>query len=134
MLEVQTLDKLGWLPEKEPPLCPEDGEIQSFLFVMQTTPPSTLLSDIDQETFYKALPPSIRSFIRSHAVISKWALAAIIEPGMCSRREKRIHLLLSPIEICRPRPNPLQPCARTFVEAALTAAILSRESRLFHRA
>jgi hypothetical protein len=134
MLEVQTLDKLGWLTGREPPVHYEEVEIQSLLSIMQTTPPSTLLNDIEQETFYKALPPSIRSFIRSHAVISKWALAAIIEPGIGGRRERRMNLLLSAIEICRPRPNPLAPCARTFVEAALTAAILSRESRLFHRA
>jgi hypothetical protein len=54
-----------------------------------------------------------------------------------------MELLLRAIEICRlrsadPSPSRLgpieRPCVRSFVEAALTAAVVSMESRIYHRA
>jgi hypothetical protein len=134
MLEVQTLDKLGWFTDREISPHFDEVQVQTLLDLVQQIQPCSLLPNVQHETFYKALPPSIRSFIRSHAVISKWATAKIAEAGIGGRREARMNLFLSALEVCRPRPDATHPCVRSFVEAALTAAILSPESRAFHRA
>ncbi len=115
-------------------------EIQTFTDLIQEVTPSELLSDRSAvvpagNTLYKILPPSIRSFMRPLSIVKKWVTWHIVEPGIgCSRRATRMKLFLSCIELCRASPNANTPCITSFVEAALTAAILSPASRAFQRA
>ena len=115
-------------------------EIQTIYSHLQQIEPTILISELAQESLYKLLPPAIRSLVRAHAVIRKWAIASIITPQLGLRtRQTRMELLLQTIEVCRLRmaeaSNPLeitsQRSVRSFVETAIISAILSPESRLF---
>ncbi|KZT36942.1 hypothetical protein SISSUDRAFT_1063257 [Sistotremastrum suecicum HHB10207 ss-3] len=134
LLEIQTLDKTGWFLPHDPSSHFDEVEVQTLHSILQQIEPSTMISELTQETLYKVLPPSIRSFIRAQAIISKWAIIHITAPGIGHRRQARMELLLQAIEVCRPTPDSSVPCVRSFVEAALTSAIISPESRLFQRA
>lgn len=107
---------------------------------METT---SLVSSGGQDSLYSLLPASIRSCIRAFAVIRKWFISKIAFPKLGIRpRQSRIERLLQAVEISRIRnsdsgssiPISEKPCVRSFVEAVLTSALLSPESRLYARA
>jgi hypothetical protein len=109
-----------------------------------------------QDVLYRLLPPGVRSCIRAFAIIRKWLISKIVAPRLGIRtRQARMELLVQCIEVARLRsaenlgsssasaPSPasasgspvsLQPCVRSFVEAVVTSALLSVESRLHQRA
>lgn len=120
-----------------------------------------MISEMSQDAVYRLLPPSIRSCIRAYGIVRRWLIAAIVAPKMGLRaRQQRIEVLLQAIEIARLRnaegpsattgqqlaafedsadpSSPVKagetPIVRSFVEAVISSAILSVESRLHHRA
>ena len=92
---------------------------------------------------YGLFPASIRSCIKAFAIIRKWFISKIVFPKLGLRpRQSRLERLLQAVEISRIRnsdstsstPISEKPCVRSFVEAVLTSALLSPESRLHARA
>lgn len=115
-----------------------------YSFIMEIEPTS-LISDLSGDSLYRLLPPGIRSLIRAYNILRKWAIHTIVSPQLSIQaRQARMDMFLKAIEVCRVRSVDAtssssanlaeQPCVRSFVEAVLTSAILSPESRLFHRA
>lgn len=108
---------------------------------IQEVEPSSLISEMTQDTLYKLLPQAIRSCIRTYAIIRKWLIAKLVTSKLGLRgRQMRMELLLRAIEVARLRntePNAShhieQPCVRSCVEAVITSAIISVESRMHHR-
>ncbi|KAH7868030.1 hypothetical protein F5051DRAFT_338977 [Lentinula edodes] len=142
-LEVQGTDRTGWFPPREASSLDEYIEIQTIHSHIQDVEPSSLISELSPESLYRLLPPGIRSCIRAHSIIRKWLISKIVAPRIGLRaRQMRIEFLLQVIEVARLRnaesssPNSVyeQPCVRSFVEAAVTSAILSPECRMHHRA
>ena len=96
-----------------------------------------------QDSLYSLLPASIRSCVKAFAIIRKWFISKIASPKLGVRpRQSRLERLLQAVEISRIRnsdstsstPISEKPCVRSFVEAVLTSALLSPESRLYARA
>jgi hypothetical protein len=140
LLEVQSADRTGWFLSHDPNTSADEVEIQTIYSHLQQIEPSILISELVQESFYKLLPPSVRSLVRAHAVIRKWAMASIVAPHLGLRaRQTRMDLLLQIIEVCRLRmaeaPAPAeitsQRSVRSFVETAIISAMVSPESRIF---
>jgi GTPase-activating protein BEM2 len=116
--------------------------------------PSSLVSD-SQDSVYRLLPPSVRSCIRAYNILRKWVISKFVGPKLGVRsRQARMDLCLRAMEIARMRSleaglgrgsgtgtgggfaDPQErerPVVRSFVEAVLTAAILSPESRMHQR-
>lgn len=104
--------------------------------------PSSMISD-SQDSVYRLLPPSIRSCIRAYNILRKWIISKLVAPKLGIRnRQARMDLCLRAIEIARMRSLEgagssvelhERPVVRSFVEAVLTAAILSPESRMHQR-
>ena len=147
ILEVQTIDRLGWYPSRDPSTASEDIIVQNIYSLIHTIEPSTLAGELSpHDTLQKSFPPSLRMLCRAQAVIRKWVTAKITEPRIgLRRREERLQLILQAIEICRIRStvddpsgsyasSTTQPIIRSFVETALLTAICSPESRTFSRA
>ncbi|KAF6752251.1 rho GTPase activating protein 22 [Ephemerocybe angulata] len=163
LLEVQSSDKTGWFSSREPAATEEATEIQCLYSYIQEVEPSSLIPETSQDVLYRLLPPGIRSCIRAFAIIRKWLVSKIVAPRLGLRtRQTRMELLIQAIEVARlrsaenPGSNPLsasaaaatsptsaggsaanallQPCVRSFVEAVVTSALLSVESRMHHRA
>ncbi|KAJ4468415.1 hypothetical protein C8J55DRAFT_437773 [Lentinula edodes] len=143
LLEVQSTDRTGWFPPREASSLDEYIEIQTIHSHIQDVEPSSLISELSPESLYRLLPPGIRSCIRAHSIIRKWLISKIVAPRIGLRaRQVRLEFLLQVIEVARLRnaesssPNSVyeQPCVRSFVEAAVTSAILSPECRMHHRA
>ncbi|KAJ3722154.1 rho GTPase activating protein 22 [Lentinula guzmanii] len=143
LLEVQSTDRTGWFPPREAPSIDEYLEIQTIYSHIQDVEPSSLISELSPESLYRLLPPGIRSCIRAHSIIRKWLISKIVAPRIGIRtRQARLEFVLQVIEVARLRnsenaiPNSLseQPCVRSFVEAAVTSAILSPECRMYYRA
>jgi GTPase-activating protein BEM2 len=103
-----------------------------------------MISELTQDAVYRTLPPGVRSCVRAYGIVRKWLLSKIVASRIGTRiRQQRMDLLLRAIEVARLRstgvagahPQPCQrPCIRSFVETALTSAIVSVESRMYHRA
>lgn len=102
-----------------------------------------MISEMSQDSLYRLLPPGIRSCIRAHSILRKWLISKLVAPRLGLRnRQARMELLLRAIEVTRLRntdtklSGPLneQPCVRSFVEAVITSAIVSVESRTYYRA
>ena len=107
---------------------------------METT---LLVSGGGQDSLYGLLPAAIRSCIKAFAVVRKWFISKIAFPKLGARlRQSRLERLLQAVEISRIRnsdstsstPISEKPCVRSFVEAVLTSALLSPESRMYARA
>ncbi|CAK5273971.1 unnamed protein product [Mycena citricolor] len=141
VLEVQTADRLGWfLPYAQSDV--DLVEIQNMYSYLQEIEPSSLISELGQDSLYRLLPPGIRSCVRAYVILRKWAIAQLVAPRVGLRaRQSRMELVLRAIEITRIRSLPSDasamasvaefPARRSFVEAVLTSAVLSVESR-FH--
>lgn len=148
ILEVQTADRLGWYPPKDPSMASDEVLISNMYSLIQHVQPSSLSAGLtSQDTLLKAFPPSIRMVLRCHAVIRKWLTSKLMETGISpSVREERMQTVLRAVEYCRLCVKRTEDGCddldsfthmtqqRKFVESALCAAILSPESRLFGRA
>lgn len=145
LLEVQSLDKTGWFPPRDVNIIDEGVEIQTIYSHIQDVEHSSMISELNQDSLYRLLPPGIRSCVRAYGIIRKWIISKIVAPRLGLRaRQARMELLLQVIEVSRLRnmtsvagfPPHLteQHCVRSFVEAVTTSAILSIESRMHHRA
>lgn len=103
--------------------------------------PSSLISELSQDNFYRVLPPSIRSCIRAFNILRKWTISKLVAPKLGIRiRQARMDLFLRAIEIARLRSMDAgstsfgnRACVRSFVEAVLSSAVISSESRMHHR-
>ncbi|KAF7363094.1 Rho GTPase activating protein 22 [Mycena venus] len=142
LLEVQTADRIGWFLSFAP--SEETVEIQNMYSYLQEIEPSPLISDLGQDSLYRLLPPSIRSCIRAYVILRKWTISQLVAPRLGLRaRQSRMELILRAIEVTRLRAIPNHaaspqaivdfPCPRSFVEAVLTSAVLSVESRMHTR-
>ncbi|KAF7331838.1 Rho GTPase activating protein 22 [Mycena kentingensis (nom. inval.)] len=142
LLEAQTADRLGWFLA----FASNDElvEIQNMYSYLQDIEPSPLIANLGQDSLYRLLPPGVRSCIRAYVILRKWAVAQLVAPRLGLRaRQSRMELLLRAIEVARRRSLPnfaTSPqaavdfaCPRSFVEAVLTSAVLSVESRIHNR-
>ncbi|KAF7320799.1 Rho GTPase activating protein 22 [Mycena chlorophos] len=142
LLEVQTADRIGWFLTNPPN---EDVvDIQNMYSYLQEIEPTPLISELGQDSLYRLLPPGIRSCIRAYVIIRKWTVAQLVAPRLGLRtRQNRMELILRAIEVARRRVLPAYatspqavvdfPSPRSFVEAILTSAVLSIESRIHVR-
>ncbi|KAJ7122281.1 hypothetical protein C8R44DRAFT_164401 [Mycena epipterygia] len=142
VLEVQTADRIGWFLPFPP--SEEMVEIQNMYSYLQEIEPSPLISELGQDSLYRLLPPGIRSCIRAYVILRKWTISQLVASRLGLRaRQSRMELILRAIEVTRMRnlPNHASspqsivdfPCPRSFVEAVLTSAVLSVESRMHNR-
>lgn len=141
LLEAQTADSTGWFLPREPTTVAEEVAIQSMYTFLQEIESSPLVSELGSDTLYKLCPPSIRSAIRAYNIVRTWVIAKLAAPRLGLHvRQERMELFLRAIEVCRLRSAEhgvditSQPSMRSFVEAALTSAVVSPESRMFSRA
>ncbi|KAH7883403.1 hypothetical protein F5I97DRAFT_1814988 [Phlebopus sp. FC_14] len=142
LLEVQTADRTGWFPSREAGST-EDVDIQTMYSHLMEVEPSPMISELSQDSIYRLLPPSIRSCVRAYNILRKWLVSKLVAPKLGVRnRQARMNLCLQALEIARLRsldvgssvsgPNE-RPCVRSFVEAVVTAAVVSPESRMHQR-
>lgn len=145
LLEVQSADRTGWFLPREPSAIADEVEIHSMNSYIVEVEPSTMISELAQESLYRLLPPSIRTCIRAFGILRKWLVSKLVATRVGLRvRQARMDLLLRAIEVCRLRnAEPTtsgnlslasRPCIRSFVETVITSAILSVESRTHYRA
>ncbi|KAF4620517.1 hypothetical protein D9613_001123 [Agrocybe pediades] len=143
LLEVQTCDRTGWFAFHDVASVDEHVEIQTMYTHVQDVEPSSLISEPTNDSLYRLLPPGIRSCIRAFSIIRKWLISRIVAPGLgLKKRQARLELLVQTIEVARLRNTETpasaqlmdQACVRSFVEAVVTSALLSMESRLHFRA
>lgn len=143
LLEVQSSDRTGWFSSRDPAPIEELVEIQTIYSQIQEVDPSSLISELTQDPLYRLLPPGVRSCVRAYSIIRKWLISKLTAPRIGLRaRQSRMELLIQVIEVARLRntetpstPQSMnQPCVRSFVEAAVTSALLSVESRLHYKA
>lgn len=121
----------------------DEIEVQTFHSLVCEVETTLLVSGGGQDSLYGLLPASIRSCVKAFAVIRKWLISKIAFPKLGVRpRQSRLERLLQAVEISRIRnsdstsstPISEKPCVRSFVEAVLTSALLSPESRFYARA
>jgi GTPase-activating protein BEM2 len=144
LLEVQMADRTGWFPRREPISTADDVEIQTMYSHILEVEPSPLISELSQDAIYRLLPPGIRSCIRAYGILRKWLISKLVSFQIGPRvRQTRIDKVLRAIEVARLRnadPGSSnfaaadRPCIRSFVEAVLTSAAVSVESRAHYRA
>lgn len=144
ILEVQTSDRTGWYPPREPSTVSDEVNIQNMYSHLQEVQPSSLISELSPfDSLHKMLPPSIRGIMRAHYILRQWVISKVVETGIGSQvREKRIEVFLGAMEICRLRAagaDPLLPVGsnptqmRSFVEEVIASGLCSPESRAFSR-
>ncbi|KAF9262581.1 hypothetical protein L218DRAFT_980441 [Marasmius fiardii PR-910] len=142
LLETQSADRTGWFLSKEETSTEDTIEIQSIGMYLQEVETSHLISEMSTDYIYRLLPPGIRNCMRAFHVIKKWIISKIVAPKIGLRtRQARMETLLQALEFTRIRnleghaPRVCeQPCVRSFVEAVITAAIVTPYSRLHQRA
>lgn len=140
---MQTADRLGWFPCREPNAISDEVEIQSIHTYLHDIEPSSMISELTQDSLYRLLPPAVRGCIRAFILLRKWLVTKLVAFKIGLRaRQARMECLLRAIEVCRLRSlegtydtvNIERPCIRSFVESVITSAIVSIESRMYHRA
>lgn len=146
ILEVQTMDRTGWYISKDSGSSPDEIELQTIYTFLMDVEPTSLIAELSGDSLYRLLPPGLRTLIRAFNILRKWAVCLISAPQLgLPTRQARMELFLQAIELSRVRSVDNidsyedddaihQPCVRSFVEAILTSAIVSPESRLFARA
>ncbi|KAI0700969.1 hypothetical protein C8T65DRAFT_656956 [Cerioporus squamosus] len=144
LFELQSADRTGWFLSRDPSSIADEVEIQSMSSYVLEVEPSPLISELTQDTLYRLLPPAVRSCIRAFGILRKWLIAKLVALRIgIQARQHRMELMLRAIEVARLRnidgentdvPLSERPCVRSFVEAILTSAVLSVESRTFQRA
>ncbi|KAI6043474.1 hypothetical protein EDC04DRAFT_2890865 [Pisolithus marmoratus] len=142
LLEVQSADRTGWFTARDPGYT-DDIDIQMMYSHLLDVEPSPMISELSQDSVYRLLPPGIRSCVRAFNILRKWLISKLVAPKLGIRqRQNRMDLCLRVLEIARLRSldrgaassGPAdRPCVRSFVEAVVTAAVLSPESRMHHR-
>ncbi|KAI6007556.1 rho GTPase activating protein 22 [Pisolithus orientalis] len=142
LLEVQSADRTGWFTSRDPGYT-DDVDIQTMYSHLLDVEPSPMISELSQDSVYRLLPPGIRSCVRAYSILRKWLISKLVAPKLGVRqRQNRMDLCLRVLEIARLRnldrgAASLGPadraCVRSFVEAVVTAAVLSPESRMHHR-
>lgn len=141
---MQSADRIGWFLNRDPTSISDEVEIQSIYTYIQDIEPSPTISELGQESLYRHLPPSVRTCIRAFTIIKRWLVSKVAAPRIgLKARQARMEILLHAIEIARRRNSEPgegdraaieKPVTRSFVEAAIVSAILSVESRMYHRA
>jgi len=143
LLEVQTADKIGWFWHKEVGTVDDVVEIQTMYTHVQDVEPSPLIPELGHESLYRLLPTSVRGCIRAYSLLRKWLISKLVSPRLGVRgRQTRMEFLLQVIEVARlrnmervePGQVAVQPCVRSFVEAVVSSALISVESRIHQRA
>lgn len=149
LLEVQMADRTGWFLTREPVSTTDDVEIQTMYSYILEVEPSPMISELSQGAIYRLLPPGIRSCIRAYRILRRWLISKLVAFQIGLRlRQIRMEKILRAIEVARLRsidsgPSGYgssdtaaaeRPCVRSFVEAVLTAAVVSVESRAHYRA
>ncbi|KZT72385.1 hypothetical protein DAEQUDRAFT_664500 [Daedalea quercina L-15889] len=145
ILEVQSADRTGWFLCRDPSSLIDEVEIQAMNSYIMGIEPSSFISELGQDSLYRLLPPSVRGCIRASNILRKWLICQLIAPRLGLRaRQTRMEKLLRAIEISRLRsttdaagsegPVVERPCIRSAVEAILTSAVVSVESRTHYRA
>jgi GTPase-activating protein BEM2 len=135
---------MGWFLNRDPTIISDEVEIQSIHAYIQDIEPSTMVSEIPQESLYRHLPPPVRGCLRAFMILRKWLVARIaaLQIGL-KTRQARMETLLHAIEIARRRNSEPsdggnsvvgKPVTKSFVEGVLVSAVLSVESRMYHRA
>lgn len=144
ILEVQSADRTGWFLSRDPSIISDEVEIQSIHAYIQDIEPSPMISELGQESLYRHFPPPVRVCIRAFMILRKWLVSKLAAPRIgLKTRQARMELLVRAIEICRRRNADAadgdralveKPVTRSFAEGVLVSAVLSVESRMFHRA
>ncbi|TBU46639.1 hypothetical protein BD309DRAFT_888031 [Dichomitus squalens] len=144
LFEMQSADRTGWFLNRDPSSIADEVEIQSMNSYVLEVEPSPLISELTQDNLYRLLPPAVRSCIRAFGILRKWLISKLVDLGLGIRtRQQRMELMLRAIEVARLRnsdseitdvPLSERPCIRSFVEAIITSAVLSVESRTYQRA
>ncbi|KAI0352013.1 hypothetical protein OH77DRAFT_829733 [Trametes cingulata] len=144
LFEVQSADRTGWFLSRDPSSIADEVEIQFMSSYILEVEPSPLISELTQDSLYRLLPPAVRSCIRAFGILRKWLISKLVALRIgIQARQQRMELMLRAIEVCRRRsvdsdgadaPLAERPCIRSFVEAILTSAVLSIESRTYQRA
>ncbi|KAF7977931.1 hypothetical protein HWV62_1997 [Athelia sp. TMB] len=144
LLEVQMGDRMGWLLPRDPVATAEDIEVQTMYSHIMEVEPSSMISELSHGTLYRLLPPGIRSCIRAYGILRKWLISKLVAYQIGIRaRQARMEKLLRALEVARLRNADTtssgfslveRPSVRSFVEAVLTSALVSVESRAHHRA
>ncbi|TFY55136.1 hypothetical protein EVJ58_g8436 [Rhodofomes roseus] len=145
ILEVQSADRTGWFLPRDPSSLLDEVEIQAMNSYITEIEPSALISELGQDSLYRLLPPSVRGCIRASNILRKWLICQVIPPRLGLRaRQARMEKLLRAIEVSRLRSTTdvtylersiaERPCIRSAVEAILTSAVVSVESRTHYRA
>lgn len=103
-----------------------------------------MISELSQDSLYRLLPPSVRGCIRAFMILRKWLVFQLVALRLGLRaRQARMELMLRAIEICRLRNLDTNSqdasaaesqCIRSFAEAVIISAVVSVESRTYHRA
>ena len=103
-----------------------------------------MIAELAQDSLYRLLPPAVRGCLRAFVILRKWLISKLVTYKMGIRaRQTRMERLLRAVEICRFRSmepsagdtvNVDRPCVRSFVEAIITSALVSIESRMYHKA
>ena len=135
---------MGWFLSRDPTVISDEVEIQSIHAYIQDVEPSMMVSELPQESLYRHLPPSVRGCLRAFMVLRKWLVSKIsaLHIGLKTRKA-RMDILLRAIEVARRRNSEIdltgsaiveKPVTRSFVEGVLVSAVLSVESRMYHRA
>lgn len=118
-------------------------EIQNICTHVHDVEVSSLVSELNQDALYRILPPGVRGCVRAFSILRKWIISKLVAPRLGLRtRQSRMETFLRVIEIARFRsmeasqepPTIEHPCVRSFVEAVVTSAIISPESRIHQRA
>ena len=143
MLEVQSADRTAWFMNRDPSAISDEVEIQSIHAYVQDVEPSSMISELGQESLYRHLPPSVRGCIRAFMIIRKWLVSRLAASRIgLKTRQARMEMFLRAIELARWRnAEPAdaehaleRQVPRSFVEGVLVSAVLSVESRMYHRA
>jgi len=141
-LEVQSRDKTGWISLADLPTISQDETvIQNIYFHLTLVEPSSLLSDFPPAgRLIDLVQPSIRTMLYCFDEARTWATAVLAQPGISvEARARRMEVFLQALELCRILSSKTDgvaagsPVIRSFVEAVLSTAVISPESRLFQR-
>ncbi|KAG6334782.1 hypothetical protein ID866_4315 [Astraeus odoratus] len=81
LLEVQSADRTGWFSSRDPGVT-EEVDIQTMYSHLMDVEPSTMISELSQDSIYRLLPPGIRSCIRAYNIIRKWLICKLVAPKL----------------------------------------------------
>lgn len=145
IFEIQACDRTGWYNSGEAPTSSEVVDIEDIYKHLSSLGASPIGSNTNANMVHleSLLPNGIRSVLTTHSTLTRWAIGQIASPHLgLQKREQRMEYFLRAIEVCRIRSRPdinnmaslHQPSVRSFVETVLTSAILSVQSRVYHKA